>query len=127
MDINSAFPSKWLKADSDIPDDGDLKLTISDVKMERVGQGQDAEDKPVVYFDETDKGLVLNVTNKNTLVQLYGTDTDEWAGKRVSLFATEVDFQGRQTLAIRIRMRAPKAKPVPVGPPPGADDEDAPF
>jgi hypothetical protein len=128
MDINSAFPSKYLKADTDIPDGGDLKLTISGVEMATVGQGVDAEEKPVVFFDETTKGLVLNVTNKNTLVGLFGTDTDEWVGKRVALFATEVDFQGRQTLAIRIRMRAPKAKPVPVAA--AAEDkdgEDIPF
>jgi hypothetical protein len=125
VDINSAFPSKYLSAEGDIPEGRDLNLTISDVKMERVGQGRDAEDKPVVYFDEVKKGLTLNVTNKNTIIGLYGKETDDWIGKRIALFATEVEFKGEQVLGIRVRIKAPKAKPVPVGPPP-ADDDDMP-
>lgn len=106
MNINNAFPSKYLKS-GDITD-GDMVLTISHVEMENVGQGDDAEIKPIVYFEETEKGFVLNKTNAATIAKVVGTpETDGWAGKQIALFATEVDFQGKQTLALRVRMRPP--------------------
>lgn len=108
MKISEAFPSKYLKADEL---EGDVTYTIREVQMETIGQGQDADEKPVVYFEETEKGLALNKTNANTISGLHGGDTDYWTGKKITLFSTEVDFQGRQTLAIRIRMRKPAPKP----------------
>lgn len=108
MNINNAFPSKWLKS-GDIPANADLVLTIKSVTVETIGQGEQADTKPVVYFAEVDKGLVLNKTNANTIARLYGPETDGWEGKRIGLFATEVDFAGKQTLAIRVRLRVPGA------------------
>jgi hypothetical protein len=107
MNINDAFPSKYLKA-SDVPDDGDLVLTIREVNMEDVGQGEDRERKPVVYFGEIDKGLVLNKTNSNAIQSLYGPNTEDWEMKKIAIFATEVDFAGKQTLALRVRLKPPK-------------------
>ena len=106
MNINNAFPSKYLKS-GDI-EDADLILTITEVVQETVGQGEDAESKPIVYFAETEKGMVLNKTNANAIAGMYGPETDGWAGKRIALFATEVDFAGKQTLALRVRLKAPK-------------------
>lgn len=105
MNIDAAFPSKYLKA-ADIGD-GDLPLTIKEVVIENIGQGEDIETKPILYFVETEKGLVLNKTNSNTIKGLYTAETDAWAGKMIALFATEVDFAGKQTLALRVRMKAP--------------------
>jgi len=108
VNINNAFPSKWLKS-ADIPEDADLVLTVNRVEIVEVGQGEDAEQKPVIYFDETEKGLVLNKTNAGTISKLHSPETDNWPGKKLALFATEVDFGGKQTLAIRVRLKAPKA------------------
>lgn len=129
MNINKTFDSKYLKADGDIPDDGNLILTIEVVRLESVGQGDDASDKPVVYFRETDKGLVLNKTNATTITGLYGPETDDWIGKKIALFSTEVDFGGKQVLAIRVRMKKPQpaAQPAPVTAKAGADDDSDPF
>lgn len=121
MNINNAFPSKYIKS-GDINPDADMVLTISHVEVENVGQGDEAELKPVVYFSETDKGLVLNKTNAATIAKLVGTpETEGWTGKRIALFATEVDFAGKQTLAIRVRMRAPNGN----GSTPAQLDRDA--
>lgn len=106
MNINNAFPSKWLKS-GDIEGD-DLVLTIARVEIETVGQGEDAEQKPIVYFDETEKGLVLNKTNADSIARLHGPETDAWTGKRIALFSTEVDFGGKQTLALRVRLKSPQ-------------------
>jgi hypothetical protein len=108
VNINDLYPSKWLKAEADL-EDGDLTLTIASVKLDEVGGAGNSKRKPVVYFEETDKGLVLNKTNAGTVQGLYGGDTDNWIGKQITLFATEVDFQGKQVLSIRVRTRKPKA------------------
>lgn len=113
MNINNAFPSKYLKS-GDIPEDADLVLTIREVISENVGQGEEAEQKPIVYFQEQEKGLVLNKTNATAIANLYGPETDGWTGKRIGLFATEVDFAGKQTLALRVRLKAPRTAPVVV-------------
>ena len=113
MNINNAFPIRWIKS-GDLGD-GDMVVTVKSCSVETVGQGENAEDKPVLYFEESEKGMVLNVTNANTIAGLYGPETDGWIGKRIALFATEVDFAGKQTLAIRVRMKSPTngaAKPV---------------
>ena len=108
MNINNSFPSKWLKS-GDVPEDTDLLLTIKAVEIETVGQGEDAEEKPVMYFNETDKGLVLNKTNAATISALYTPETDNWTGKKISLFSTEVQYGNKMTLALRVRTKAPKA------------------
>ncbi len=105
--LNEMFPSRFLKA-SDIDDGADMVLTIDSLKMETLGQGRDSQEKWVVFFKETAKGLVLNKTNTNVIAKLYGDDTDEWAGCKVALFATEVQFKDEMVLSIRVRTRVPK-------------------
>jgi hypothetical protein len=122
MNINDMFPSNWLKA-GDIPEDENLVLTIKSVEIEEVGQGDDKEQKPVCYFEETEKGLVLNKTNATAVAEQHGPDTREWTGKRIALFATEVDFKGKSTLAIRVRLRAPKKQLTAAGAGKGPDWE----
>ena len=104
--IGQMFPSKYLKA-SDFDESGSV-LTIDRVEMETVGQGKDADDKPIVYFKELEKGLVLNKTNAGIISNLHGDDTDDWEGKLVTLYATEVQFQGDMVEAIRVKKKAPK-------------------
>jgi hypothetical protein len=107
------FPSNYLKA-SDF-EDGDSTLTIKRLDEETIGSGKEAKDVWVVYFREQEKGLVLNKTNSNVIAGLYGDDTDDWKGKQVTLYETEVQFQDKMVPAIRIRSKPPKkaaAKPV---------------
>lgn len=104
MNINTVFPSKYLKSDEL---EGDVTYTIKTVEIETLGQGKDKEDKPIIYFKETEKGLACNKTNANIISGLYGNETDGWIGKQVTLFATEVQFGADMVMAIRVRMRKP--------------------
>jgi hypothetical protein len=82
-------------------------VKIRDVKSaELTAQGGRKSKKPVVYFDGKEKGLALNKTNANIIKSLYGADTDGWIGKRITLYATEVEYQGDTVPAIRIRKQA---------------------
>lgn len=114
INMNEAFPSKWLRAD-DI--DRETPVTISDVTMEPIA---DDERKPVIWFNEFDKGMVLNKTNANNVSGIYGPDTDLWIGKQMSLATAMVDFQGRSTRALRLyppprRAAQPAARPAARG------------
>ena len=68
----------------------------------------------VCYFQGAKKGLVLNKTNANTIAELYGPQTENWHGRVITLFPTQVDYQGRQVPAIRVRTQRP-AGPVTDG------------
>jgi hypothetical protein len=105
MKLSEVFKSDFLKAE-DL--DEDTVVTIAGVEVKELGSGKDKDQKPVITFEELDKGLACNRTNAQTIAKLYGDDTDDWIGKQITLFATEVDFKGDQVLAIRVRTRAPK-------------------
>ena len=115
MNIDQAFPSKWLRA-------SDLLGREAIVAIDRVAMTElDDDTKPVVYFSGKQKGLVLNKTNGNAIKHLYGPDTDNWTGKHVVLFATTVEFRGDLVDAIRVKGPAgPQQAPVqpPVAPQP---------
>ena len=102
MRISDAFPSKYLKA-------ADLKgrprtVIVADCLHEEVDQG---ERKPVAYFQDMKKALILNLTNSRTIVDAFGDETDAWVGKQIELYPTKVSFQGRLVDAIRVRIPAP--------------------
>ncbi len=62
MNINEAFPSKYLKA-SDL-DGKNVTVTIKSAELEEIGF--DKEQKLVLSFVGTDKSMVLNKTNATT-------------------------------------------------------------
>lgn len=103
MDIRTAFPSKYLKA-ADLQGEA-ANLTIRAVSVEDIG---DDEARPIVFFDEARKGLVLNRTNATTIASLYGHETDGWRGKPITLFPSETAFRGSMVECLRIRSAAPE-------------------
>lgn len=112
MNINKVFVSKFIRA-LDIDELADeatqtAVVTIDRIEMQEVGQEE--QEKPVLYFRGIEPGLVLNKTNATTLSKLLGNETDEWGGKSIGLFTTEVDYAGQQVLAVRVRLKLPKAK-----------------
>jgi hypothetical protein len=103
MKLNDIYPSTYLKA-ADLGDEP-MVLTIDRVEMAEM---QDGTRKPAAYFEEQEKGLILNRTNANTIAAIYGDDTDSWHGARVQLISVPVEFNGRQVEAIRVRVRQTK-------------------
>lgn len=100
-------------------------LTIKGFKVETIGEDR----KPVVYFNEDERGLVLNITNGNSIEEIAGSpDPARWNGVRLVLFKTQTDYQGKRVDCIRVR--APKPGAVPPPPPEPefqASDDDVPF
>lgn len=67
--------------------------------------------KPVVSFVGKAKKLALNKTNGKTIASLYGSDTDGWAGKWITMFPTTTNFGGETVECIRVKNQVPQATP----------------
>ncbi len=114
------FPSLYLGA-HDLQG-RDVALTIRRVVAEEVKTEKGSERKAIVYFVETgkkakpgeeEKRLVLNKTNAKTVASLYGSEMNDWMGKRITLFPTIVDAFGEKREALRIRPVPPAPAPSP--------------
>jgi len=99
MRMSAAFPSKFLKC-ADLEGNA-VTLTIESVKMEVMDE-RSGDTKPVVYFNEKDRGLALNVTNANMISEMYGDESDGWTGKQIEIFPAKTDFQGRVVDCLRV-------------------------
>jgi hypothetical protein len=137
MKITQMMGGKYLKKDDCIPD---LLLTIRGFEEENVAP----DDKPkelkwVMYFEETDKGLVMNSTNLQlAAIALNSQDTDDWVGQKIVAFNDPaVQYAGKITGGVRLRppRKSVTGKPaakVPAmatdpRPEPPEEDSDLPF
>lgn len=110
MKRSDAFPTKYLsKDDIKAPTTG----TIERVVNETLGQGDDQEIKPVMYFSGgPDKPMVVNATNWITVEALYGDESDNWTGKQIEIWVDpSVSFGGKRIGGLRLRQ--PAQHPVP--------------
>jgi hypothetical protein len=93
--------------------DGDVTVTIERVVLESFRDPKTRQEarKPVMYFQRAKRGLIVNRTNWRTIADLYGDESDNWTGKRITLFSLMVDAYGRQTKAVRVRPVRPAPLP----------------
>lgn len=97
-----------------------MTAKIASVAFERIGN----DEKLVVYFEDKQKGLVLNKTNAVMIAEIVGSDdTDAWQGVAIVIYPTKTDFQGKRVDAIRVDWPADAVKPKMVT----ADGDDIPF
>lgn len=142
MKISEAFPGNFLKAED--LNGKPVTLTIDEVTLEELKGGGKTEKKLLLSFRKTDKKLICNKTNANTISKLYGDDTDGWVDQRITLVPREVEFAGDMVWAIRVSLQKPptgpgakaaqnKAVPPPPDPdefipePPEGTDNEVPF
>ncbi len=126
--MSEMFPSNYVKA-ADL-NGKTCPLTIRTCVSEELGQGNDKEKKSVLYFEKAQKGLVLNKTNATVIADAYGDDTDNWTGKAVEIYPTEVDFKGKLVDGIRLRIQPQQQpekqpEPQPTAAPMADDPSDA--
>jgi hypothetical protein len=121
--IHDAFPSNYLKA-SDLGESR-VPVTISHLTLENIG---DDEGKPVLYFQGKTKGLVLNKTNANTIVEITGDDDySNWSGVTLCLYATTTEYRGKTVPCIRVAPSQSQKNGKKTPPRPDKGDPDVPF
>ena len=102
------YESNFLRA-VDIGEIGEEKtLTVVNVTAE---QTNDQGIGYFVVFDEfRSKKWQMNKTNFKTISKVLGSDdSDAWAGKKITLYVTEVEYAGETMPGIRVRLKAPAA------------------
>lgn len=93
----------------DVPEDGDLVLTIDHFEKNEIKSGPTAaaEKKHICYFKNS-KPMVVNKTNLKLLAQATGSDKfEDWEGKTVALYAAPVP-QADSGKGLRFRTYLPK-------------------
>jgi hypothetical protein len=111
MKISQLYPSKYVKA-ADL-EERTVTLTIDKLVIEDMANHNgEKERKPVLYFRKATKGLVLNATNARTIAGLYGDESNDWPGKRISIYPTRVKAFGAVHDTIRVKEEIP-AQPKP--------------
>lgn len=83
----------------------ELLVTIEKFEGEESVKNADGKEsqKTVLYFKENVPKMIMNITNGNTISNLYGAHPDKWIGKQIQIFATPVKAFGKTQDALRIR------------------------
>jgi hypothetical protein len=95
----------WLAAE-DLLGVGEAKVTISGVFRHTNVEFEAGRKKPeafAVAFAGKAKQLVLNATNRKTLVKMYGPNVVAWKDKPCVLYVTTTKLKGEQVPCIRIK------------------------
>lgn len=82
----------------------DVTMTIKKVQSEEIqGHGGKIKKKAVLYFNETEKMIILNKTNGKEIAKSLSKETDIWIGKRITFFPTKTKFGKEMVDCIRVR------------------------
>lgn len=102
MKAHEAFPSKYIKTDD--LEGRNVTVTIERVISETIKKDDGTtEEKRVVYFRNSSRGMVLNQTNWNAIADICGKDDDdEWSGVKIVLYPSKTQFGAKVVPCIRI-------------------------
>src|SRR5947207_1198292 len=100
--------SKYLKKE-DFPQPA--LLTVTNITKENVAlPTQPKKERGVMFFEEREKGMVLNSTNLKRAEKVFGSDeTNDWLGKKIVVFNDDnVEFGGEIVGGLRLRAQRSK-------------------
>ena len=88
-----------------------LTVTIVSAPLETLKNPEGKEQtKTVLYFRGTKKLLPLNATNWDSVADIAGDDSDDWAGHKIELYPAKTEMKGKTVDCIRVRApEQPKA------------------
>lgn len=97
--VRDLFQSRFLRAED--LGTSRVRVTIEDVRIESLHGSK----KPVLYFRNKQRGLVLNQTRAKSLARVLASDeTDDWIGCQVTLYSgsAEVTDDHGRTRTVRM-------------------------
>lgn len=108
MDFDELYPGRFLKSTKFKNKDGkfiDVTLVVESVFVEELEGDKGKKKKGIVAFVDKTLQLVLNRTNGECLKAMFGRETNNWVGKRVTLWAAPYhdNTTGEDTTCIRVR------------------------
>ena len=103
----------------------DITLTI---KVAEPKTYDDGDRKLVLRFHKASRTLPLNRVNARTIADMHGGDFEQWANRKITLYATTTEFRGNRVPCIRVKppetVRHPDDRPL-VDPEPPIKDSRA--
>jgi hypothetical protein len=115
-DLKNAYGGQYLSQE----DIGDRRVKAKILKVRNAELKGENGTKPkfVIWFSNIDKGMVLNTTNKNVLVDAFGRAPADWIGKDVGILVDpNVSYQGKRCGGLRLRVLNQIAPPKPAATP----------
>lgn len=110
----------YLSGDQLVTAGRDVVVTISHAKIEEVASQRGKEQEVILYFKETDKGMILNKTNSDRIIAITGSDdTDDWKDTKIALTFESGNWFGEHHNALRVisvheaKTKAKKSNPAP--------------
>jgi len=89
----------------------DLIVEITEVKTESVMNADGRNEECLVAHLKDQKPLIVNKTNAKAIAKVCGSNyIEDWKGKQIALYISNVKAFGELVEAIRVRTVAPKAK-----------------
>lgn len=91
-----------------LPNGADLTVTINYVQKDTITMmGGKKEDHLLMYLYDGWKPMILNATNGKTIEKLYGAYIEDWAGQRITLYASTTKMGSDIVECLRIRAKVP--------------------
>jgi hypothetical protein len=130
MKKTDVFPSDYYNS-SDVKN-GPILLTISDVRIESVGNGTNTEKCVASFREANTKKLVVTSTKFDAIAMIAKSDdTENWVGLQIVLELGKANYQGKLVDSVAIRApRRPNKMAAPATPPPSIEtnlDDEIPF
>jgi hypothetical protein len=109
MDVMLGFLGEYISA-AELAGKPPVTLTIDKVTLELVESLKDdgggkMKNKIVVYFAESKsgRGWLLNRTNCEALKELWGRETNDWLGHKITLHTAPVRVGQKMDIGIRVK------------------------
>lgn len=97
------YPSEYLNA-ADLQE-REVSVVIAKVELEDVpGVDGQKKKKPVLHFTKGNKRWPLPKTCAKILAKEFGNNTDNWAGKKITLYPTTCMAFGQETECVRLKL-----------------------
>lgn len=109
MDYELLFPSNYIKSIDFQGKDRTVKITA--VKAEVLESNKGKKMKPILSLEDSERKWVLNRSNAECLVAMFGRKTEGWIGKRVTLYPMPYS-KSKSGFAIRVRGSPDIKKPI---------------
>lgn len=105
------YMDKFFLGSWDVPDGGDLILTVDYVTRDDVKNEKGSERKMTLHFKERDyKPMICNTTNAKAISKAYGsTKVEDWENKKISIYKATISAFGQTQECLRVREYPPKS------------------
>ena len=103
--MDKSFLGSW-----DVPETGDLVLTVDYVDRDEVQNDRGKEKKLTIHFKENGyKPMICNTTNAKAISKAYGsTKVEDWVNKKIAIYKATISAFGQTQECLRVREYPPK-------------------